>query len=55
MNFGLNQIFWIYFLLTVVLSGIYGYRIYSSSEKNKTYTFFKFDHFIIKLIHLKIV
>jgi len=54
MNFGLNQIFWIYFLLTVLLSGFYGYRIYSSSEKNKTYTFFQFDHFSVGLLLISI-
>ena len=54
MNFGLNQIFWIYFLLTIVLSGIYSYRIYSSSEQNKTYTFFQFDHFSVALLLISI-
>tara|TARA_B110000014_G_scaffold209601_1_gene161157 strand:- start:1556 stop:1912 length:357 start_codon:yes stop_codon:yes gene_type:complete len=54
MNFGLNQIFWIYFLLTVMLSGIYGYRIYSSDQENKTYTFFQFDHFSVGLLLISI-
>ena len=53
-NFGFTQIFWIYFSLMFLFSGIYWYRIYSSDQENKTYTFFQFDNFSIALFLLTI-
>ena len=53
-NLGFSQTFWIYFGLMFLFSGIYWYRIYSSDEKNKTYTFFQFDSFAIALFLLTI-
>ena len=53
-NLGFNQTFWFFFGLMVLFSSIYWYRIYSSDEKNKTYTFFQFDNFAIALFLLTI-
>ena len=53
-NLGFNQTSWFFFGLMVLFSSIYWYRIYSSDEKNKTYTFFQFDNFAIALFLLTI-
>ena len=51
-NLGLNPTFWIYFGLMLLFTTIYWYRIYSSDEQNKTYTFFQFDNLSIALFLL---
>ncbi len=53
-NSGLSYIFWIYFLLMVILSTIYCYRIYKSDQENKTYTFFQVDSLTTSLFLLTI-
>ena len=53
-NLGFTQIFWVYFSLMILFSSTYWYRIYSSDEKNKTYTFFQFDNFAIALFLITI-
>jgi hypothetical protein len=53
-NLGLNLTFWIYFGLMLLFTTIYWYRIYSSDEQNKTYTFFQFDNLSIALFLLTI-
>ena len=53
-NLGFTQIFWVYFTLMILFASTYWYRIYSSNEKNKTYTFFQFDNFAIALFLITI-
>ena len=48
-NLGVTQTFWIYFALMSLFSSVYWYRIYSSDEKNKTYTFFQLDYLAMGL------
>ncbi len=51
---GFTLIFWIYFLLMILFSIAYCYRIYFNDEKNKTFTFFQLDSFSIGLFLLTI-